>query len=79
MGDSHNSSLENPIWIRLVSLGRGHIGLPQVAISELDDLKGQRYIRGNSELLQSEKKVCIFFKILLKLGLKNYFEGIQRA
>ena len=75
----HNSFLENPIWIRLVALERGHRGLPQVAISELDDPKLQRYIKGNIELLQSEKRCVDFLKFLLKLGLKIYFEGIQRA
>ena len=45
----------------------------------LDDLKVQRYIRGNIELLQSEKRCVDFLKFLLKLGLKIYFEGIQRA
>ena len=48
-------------------------------ISELDVLKVQRYIRGNIELLQSEKRCVDFLKFLLKLGLKIYFEGIQRA
>ena len=43
----HNSFLENPIWIRLVALERGRRGLLQVAISELDDPKLQRYIRFN--------------------------------
>jgi len=71
--------LENPIGIRLVALERGHKGLLQVTISKLDDSKLQRYIRGNIELLQSEKGCVDFFKFLLKLGLKNYFEEIQRA
>jgi len=53
--------------------------LLQVAISELDDPKVQRYIRDNIELLQSEKKCVDVFKFLLKFGLKIYFEGIQRA
>ena len=39
VGDLHNASLENPIGVRLVAFERGHTGLPQVAISELDDLK----------------------------------------
>lgn len=62
-----------------MALERGHKGLMQVTILELDDTKLQRYIRGNIELLQSEKMCVDFFKILLELGLKNYFEGIQRA
>ena len=62
-----------------MALEREHRGLPQVAISELDVLKVQRYIRGNIELLQSEKKGVDSFKFLLKIGLKIYFEGIQRA
>jgi len=62
-----------------VELERGHRGLLQITISELDDPKLQRYIRGNIKLLQSEKRCVDFFKILLKLGLKNYFEGIQMA
>jgi len=62
-----------------VALERGQRGLLQVAILELDDPKLQRYIRGNIELLQSEKMCVYFFKFLLKLGLKNYFEGTQRA
>ena len=48
---SHNSSLENPIWLRLVALERGRRRLLQVAISELDDPKLQRYIRFNIRLL----------------------------
>ena len=78
----HNSSLENPIGVRLVALERGHRGLPQVTISELDDPKLQRYIRGNIELLQSEERRVYFFKCLLKLGLKIYlkeFKGHSRA
>jgi len=35
----HNSSLENPILIRLVGLERVLRGLPQDAILELGDLK----------------------------------------
>ena len=62
-----------------MALERGHKGLLQVTNLELDDWKVQRYIRGNIELLQSEKRCVDFFKFLLKLGLKNYFEGIQRA
>ena len=71
--------MENPIWVRLVALERGHRGLLQVTNSELDDQKVQRYIRGNIELLQSEKRCVDFLKFFLKLGLKIYFEGIQRA
>lgn len=63
----------------MVALERGHRGLLHDEILELDDLKVQRYIRGNIELLQSEKRCVEFFKFLLKLGLKIYFEGIQRA
>ena len=48
---SHNSSLENPIWLRLVALERGRRRLLQVAISELDDPKLYRYIRFNIRLL----------------------------
>ena len=62
-----------------MALERGHRGILQVTILELDDLKVQRYIRGNIELLQSEKRCVDFLKFLLKLGLKIYFEGIQRA
>ena len=76
---SHNSSLENPIGVRLVALERGHRGLPQVAILELGVLKVQRYIGGNIELLQRKKRCVDIFKFLLKIGLKIYFEGIQRA
>ena len=43
----HNSSLENPIWIRVVALERGRRELLQVAISKLDDPELQRYIRLN--------------------------------
>ena len=75
----HNSSLENPIGVRLVALDRGHRGIPQVTISELDDPKLQRYIKDNIELLQRETKCVDFFKFLLKFHLKIYFEGIQRA
>ena len=75
----YNSSLVNPIWIRLVALERGHRGLLQVTISELDDPKVQRYIRSNIKLLQSEKRCVDSFKFLLKIGLKFYFEGIKRA
>ena len=62
-----------------MALERGHRVLPQVAILKLDDPKLQRYIRGNIKLLQSEKRCVDFLKFLLKLGLKIYFEGIQRA
>jgi len=48
---SHNSSLENPIWLKLAALERGRRRLLQVAISKLDDLKLQRYIRFNIRLL----------------------------
>jgi len=70
---------EKPIWVRLVALERGHKGLLQITNSELDDRKVQRYIRGNIKLLQREKRCVDFLKFLLKLGLKIYFEGIQRA
>jgi len=60
-----------------VALKRGHRGLLQVASSELDDPKVQRYVRDNIELLQSAKKCVYFFKFLLEFGLKIYFEGIQ--
>ena len=62
----------------MAALERGHKGLLQVAVSELDDWKTQRYIRGNIELLQSEKGCVNSFKFLPKIGLKIYFEGIQR-
>jgi len=62
-----------------VALERGHKELLQITNSELRDWKVQRYIRGNIELLQSEKRCVDFLKFLLKLGLKVYFEGIQRA
>jgi len=62
-----------------VALERGHRGLLHLTNLELDDWKVQRYIRGNVELLQSEKKFVDFLKFLLKIGLKIYFEGIQRA
>ena len=62
-----------------MALERGHRGLLQVTNSELDNQKVQRYIRGNIELLQSEKRCVDSFKFLLKIGLKIYFEGIQRA
>ena len=75
----HNSSLENPIGVRLVALERGHRGILWVVNLELDLPKLQRYIRGNIDLLQSEKRCVDFLKCLLKLGLKIYFEGIQRA
>ena len=56
----HNSALENLNLIRLVELERGHRGLLQVTILELDDPKLQRYIRFNIELQQSEKSCVIF-------------------
>jgi len=70
--------LENPILIRLAGLERGLKGLLQDVILDIQDQQLQRYNRFNIKLLQSEKKVCSFFKILHKIGLKNYFEGIQR-
>ena len=60
-----------------MALERGNRGLPQITNSELDDWKVQRYIRGNIELLQSEKMCVDFFKFFLKLGLKNYFEAFK--
>ena len=62
-----------------MALERGHRGLLQVTNSELDDWKAQRYSRGNIELLQSKKRCVYFLKFLLKIGLKFYFERIQRA
>ena len=62
-----------------MALERGHEGLLQIINSELDDRKVQRYIRGNIKLLQSEKRCVDSFKFLLKIGLKIYFERIQRA
>jgi len=52
----HNSSLENPILIRLVELEILLRGVPQEEISNLGDPKLQKYIRFNIKLLQSEKK-----------------------
>jgi len=57
--------------VRLVALERGHRRLLQVAISELDDLQLQRYIRFNIRLIQSGKRCVFFFKFLHKLGLKE--------
>ncbi len=51
----HNSFLENPISIRLMALERGHIGLLQVAISQLEEPKLQSYSRFKIELLKSRK------------------------
>ena len=51
----HNSFLENPIWIRLVALERGHRGLPQNTILEFKDPKVQSYSRFKIELLKSRK------------------------
>jgi len=62
-----------------MALERGHRGLLQITNLELNHQKVQRYIRGNIELLQSEKRCVDFLKFLLKLGLKIYFEGIKRA
>jgi len=53
-----------------VALEIGHRGLLQVTNLELDDRKVQRYIRGNIELLQSEKRCVDFLKFFLKIGLK---------
>ena len=41
-----------------MALERGQRGLLQVTNSELDDWKVQSYIRGNIEILQSEK-MCV--------------------
>ena len=65
-----------------MAMERGHKGLLQVTILELDDPKVQRYIRGNIELLQSEKRCVDSFKFLLKIGLKfilKEFKGHSRA
>ena len=65
-----------------MALERGHRGLPQVTISELDDLKLQRYIRGNIELLQSEKRCVYFLNVCLSLVLKiilKEFKGHSEA
>ena len=51
----HNSSLENPIWIRLVALERGHKRLLQVTILELGELKLQSYSHFKIKLLKSRK------------------------
>ena len=53
-----------------MALEIGHRGLLQVTNLELDDRKVQRYIRGNIELLQSEKRCVDFLKFFLKIGLK---------
>ena len=47
--------LHNLNSIKLVALERGNRGLLQIIISELDDLKLQRYIRFKIELLKSKK------------------------
>jgi len=57
--------------VRLVALERGHTGLLQVAISELDDSQLPRYIRFNIRLIQSGKRCVFFFKFFHKLGLKE--------
>jgi len=49
------SFLENPILIRLVALERGHRGLLQITISELEELKLQIYSHFNIELLKARK------------------------
>jgi len=51
----HNAFLENPILIRLVALERGHRGLLQVVISELEESKLQIYSHFKIELLKSRK------------------------
>jgi len=51
----HNSSLENPILIRIVGLERGLIGLLQDTILELGDMKLQSYSRFKIELIKSRK------------------------
>ena len=61
-----------------MALERGHRGLLQVAISELDDLKLQRYVRFNIRLIQSGKRCVFFFKFLHKLGLKE-LKGHSKA
>ena len=55
-----------------MALERGHRRLLQVAISELDDPKLQRYIRFNIRLIQSEKGCVFSFKFLRELGLKQF-------
>ena len=61
-----------------MALERGHRRLLYIAISELDDLKLQRYIRFNIRLIQNEK-MCVFsFKFLRKLGLTE-FKGNSKA
>ena len=62
--------MENPTWVRLVALERGHRGLLQITNSKLDDRKVQRHIKGNIELLQSEKRCVDFLNFLLKISLK---------
>ena len=52
----HNSSLENPIWIRLVALERGHRGLLRIAILEHKDPNVQSYNHFKIELLKERKK-----------------------
>ena len=67
----HNSSLENPILIRLAGLERLLRGSLQEEISYLGDPKLQRYIGFKIELLQSEKRCVVLLIFLHKLGLKN--------
>jgi len=51
----HNSFLENPIWIRLVALERGHRGLLQVEILELKYLELQSYSCFKIKVIKSRK------------------------
>lgn len=53
----HNSFLENLILIKLVALERGRRGLLQVEISDLGDLKFQRYNRFKIKLLKARKRM----------------------
>ena len=79
----HNSFLENPIWIRLVALERGHRGLLYFKISELEDLKVQSYSRFKVERLQSRKSKMRKFDgkdpVNWILQMEQYFDlhGVQ--
>jgi len=63
----HNSFFENPVSIRMVALERGLRGILEFGISDLGDLKFQRYIRFNIELMQSEKFCEFLIKFCINL------------
>ena len=60
----NNFALKNPNQVRPVELERRLRGLLQDRRSILGDLKLQRYISFNSELLKSKKKVYFFFNFI---------------